>query len=171
MAYFFQKNSDLHLTAYSDADWAGCPDTRRSTTGWCTFLGDALISWKCKKQDHVSKSSTEAEYRAMSAACSEIVWLRGLLSELGASQTNPTPLHADNKSAIQIASNPVYHERTKHIEVDCHYIRDAFTRGVIELPHVGTHLQTADVFTKALTRQRHKFLNGKLMLLDLPASI
>ena len=168
---FFPKNSDLHLTAYSDADWAGCPDTRRSTTGWCTFLGDALISWKCKKQDHVSKSSTEAEYRAMSAACAEIVWLRGLLSELGASQINPTPLHADNKSAIQIASNPVFHERTKHIEVDCHYIRDAFTHGVIELPHVSTNLQTADVFTKALTRQRHKFLNGKLMLLDLPASI
>ncbi|KAL8097487.1 hypothetical protein AgCh_030571 [Apium graveolens] len=80
----------------------------------------------------------------MSVTCSEIVWLRGLLSKFGASQINPTPLHADNKSAIQIASNPVYHERTKHIEVDCHYIRDAFTRGVIELPHVGTNPQTAD---------------------------
>ncbi|KAL8132914.1 hypothetical protein AgCh_008408 [Apium graveolens] len=119
------------LTIYSDADWAGCPDTRKSTTGWCVFLGDASILWKCKKQDHVSKSFTESEYRAMSAACSEIVWLRGLLSELGVSQINPTPLHADNKSAIQIVANPVYHERTKHIKVDSHYIRDAFT----QLPH------------------------------------
>ena len=168
---FFPTKSALHLTAYSDADWAGCPDTRKSTTGWCIFLGDALISWKCKKQECVSKSSTEAEYRAMSAACSEIVWLRGLLSELGFPPTDPTPLHGDNTSAIQIVANPVYHERTKHIEVDCHYIREAFTRGVITLPHLTTDLQIADVFTKALTRQRHKFLSSKLMLLDLPASI
>jgi hypothetical protein len=168
---FFPKHSPLTLTSYSDADWAGCPDTRKSITGWCIFLGDALISWKCKKQDCVSKSSTEAEYRAMSAACSEIVWLRGLLSELGFPPTAPTPLHGDNTSAIQIAANPVYHERTKHIEVDCHYIREAFTRGVITLPHLNTALQIADAFTKALTRQRHQFLSSKLMLLDLPASI
>ena len=76
----FPTKSALHLTAYSDVDWVGCPNTWKSTTGWCVFLGDALISWKCNKQDCVSKSSTEAEYRAMSAACSEIMWLRGLLS-------------------------------------------------------------------------------------------
>ena len=104
-------------------------------------------------------------------ACSEIVWLRGLLSKLGFPPTNPTPLHGDNTSAIQIAANPVYHEWTKHIEVDCHYIREAFTQGVITLPHLTTDLQIADVFTKALTRQRHKFLSSKLMLIDLPASI
>ncbi|XP_020417850.1 uncharacterized protein LOC109948607 [Prunus persica] len=99
---FFPTGSSLQLQAYSDADWAGCPDTRRSTTGWCMFLGDALISWKCKKQDHVSKSSTEAEYRAMSAACSEIIWLRGLLTELGFSPLHPTPLHADNTSITPV---------------------------------------------------------------------
>jgi hypothetical protein len=88
------------------------------------FLGNALISWRCKKQYRVSKSSTEAEYRAMSTVCSEIVWLRGLLEELVFPQTTPTPLHADNTSVIQIATNPVFHERTKHIEVDCHSIRD-----------------------------------------------
>ncbi|XP_042956257.1 uncharacterized mitochondrial protein AtMg00810-like [Carya illinoinensis] len=97
---FFPTGSSLQLVAYSDADWVGCPDTHRSTTGWCMFLGDALISWRCKKQDHVSKSSTEAEYRAMSTGCSEIVWLRGLLKELGFPQTTSTPLHADNTSAI-----------------------------------------------------------------------
>ncbi|KAL9379742.1 hypothetical protein Peur_028224 [Populus x canadensis] len=119
----------------------------------------------------VSKSSTEAEYRAMSAACSEIVWLRGLISELGFPPTDPTPLYGDNTSAIQITANLVYHECTKHIEVDCHYIREAFTRGVITLPHLTTDLQIADVFTKALTCQRHKFISSKLMLLDLPTSI
>ena len=86
------------------------------------FLGESLISWKSKKQDRVSKSSTKAEYRAMSTACSEIVWLCGLLAEIGFPQPNSTPLHADNTSVIQIATNSVYHERTKHIEVDCHYI-------------------------------------------------
>jgi hypothetical protein len=135
------------------------------------FFRDALISWKCKKQDCISKSSTEAEYRAMSAARSEIMWLHGLISELGFPPTDPTPLHGDNTSAIQIAVNPVYHECIKHIEVDCHYIREAFTRGVITLPHLITDLQIVDVFTKALTRQQHKFLSSKLMLIDLPASI
>ncbi|WVZ17516.1 hypothetical protein V8G54_010498 [Vigna mungo] len=106
---FFPGNSSLQLQAYSDADLAGCPDTRRSTIG-------------C----------------AMSAACSEITWLRGLLTELGVSQAQPTPLHADNTSAVQIAVNPVYHERTKHIEVDCHSIREAYDRRVITLPHVST---------------------------------
>ncbi|KAL3502083.1 hypothetical protein ACH5RR_036532 [Cinchona calisaya] len=167
----FPSGSTLQLQAYSDADWAGCPDTRKSTTGWCMFLGDALVSWKCKKQDSVSKSSTEAEYRAMSAACSEITWLRGLLAELGFSQAQPTPLHADNTSAIQIAANPVYHERTKHIEVDCHSIRKAYDHQVITLPHISTTLQIADLFTKSMTHQRHNFLVSKLMLVDLPASI
>jgi hypothetical protein len=89
------------------------------------FLGDSLISWKSKKQACVSKSSTESEYRAMFAACSKIVWLCGLLAELGFSQSDFTPLHADNTSAIQIVANPIYHERTKHIEVDYHSIRKA----------------------------------------------
>lgn len=167
---FFPSGSSLKLQAYSDADWAGCPDTRRSITGWCMFLGDSLISWKCKKQNRVSKSSTEAEYRSMSAACSEIIWLRGLLAELGFSQAEPTPLHGDNTSAIQIAANPVYHERTKHIEVDCHSIREAYDHLVITLPHISTTLQIADIFTKSMPRQRHNFLVGKLMLVDLPTA-
>lgn len=107
----------------------------------------------------------------MSAACSEIIWLRGLLTELGFSQQQPTPLHADNTSVIQIAANPVYHERTKHIEVDYHSTREAYDRRVINLPHVSTSVQIADIFTKTLTRQWHNFLLGKLMLVDLPASI
>ena len=149
--FFFPTGSSLCLVAYSDANWAGCPDTRRSFTGWCMFLDDSLISWKSKKQARVSKSSTESEYRAMSATCSKIVWLHGLLAELGFSQSDST-LHADNTSAIQIATNHVYHERTKHIEVDCHSIREALDTCVISLPHVSTYLQIADVFTKAMTR-------------------
>ncbi|PHU28911.1 hypothetical protein BC332_01004 [Capsicum chinense] len=103
----------------------------------------------------------------MSTAFSEIVWLHGLLAEIGFSQSNLTPLHADNTSAIQIATNPVYHERTKHIEVDCHYTQEAVDKGVITLPHVSSDLQIADAFTKSMAQQRHQFLIGKLMLLDL----
>ena len=107
----------------------------------------------------------------MSAACSEIVWLRGILSKLGFSQPDRTPLYAGNTRAIQIAANPVYHERTKHIEVDCHSIREALDSHIISLPYISTTLQIADVFTKSMTRKRHQFLVGKLMLLDRPASI
>ena len=102
----------------------------------------------------------------MSAACSELVWLRGLLSDLGVPLQNPTPLHVDNLSAIQIASNPVFHERTKHIEVDCHFIREKFQSGLISLPHVASHDQIADILTKSLTSARHSFLVGKLLLVD-----
>ena len=126
---------------------------------------------KSKKQDRVSKASTESEYRAMSLTCSEIIWLRGLLAELDFSETDPTPLHADNTSANQITTNPVYHERTKHIEVDCHSIREAFETHVITLPHISTDLQIADIFTKALPCHRHCLLSSKLMLVDQPASI
>ena len=104
----------------------------------------------------------------MFAACSEIIWLRGLLAELGFPQTEPTSLYADNTSAIQIVANPVFHERTKHIEVDCHSIRDAYDERLISLPHVITQLQIADILTKAVPRPRHQFLVGKLMLIDQP---
>ena len=147
---FFSTGTSLSLEAYFDADWAGCPDTRRSTIGWCMYLGDSLISWKCKKHDKVSKSSTEAKYRTMSGACSEIVWLQGLLSELGFPQSLPTPLHANNTSAIRITTNPVFHGSTKHIEVDCHFIYDEYLRDTIGLPHISATLQVADIFTKGL---------------------
>ena len=126
------------------------------------YLGDALISWKVKKQDKVSKSSTEVEYRPMAAACSEILWLRGLLTELGFTQKSATPLHADNTSAVQITENPVFHEKRKHIEVDCHFIMDEYLRDVISLPFISSGLQIADIFTKALSQPRHQFLTDKI---------
>ncbi|WMV38138.1 hypothetical protein MTR67_031523 [Solanum verrucosum] len=135
------------------------------------FLGDSLISWKSKKQDRVSKSSTESEYRAMPPAFSKIVWLHGLLAEIEFPQSNPIPLHVDNTSAIQISSNPVYHKKTKHIELYCHYIREAVDKRVITFPHVSSDLQIANVFTNSMARQRHQFLVGKLMFFDPPTTI
>ncbi|GKE05209.1 uncharacterized mitochondrial protein-like protein [Tanacetum coccineum] len=146
---------DLHeaakegdLRAYCDADWAGDSITRKSTTGFCVFIGDSLISWKSKKQDVLSKSSTEAEYCAMSVTTSEIVWLRWLLADMSVHITSPTLLYCDNHSAIQIAHNTVFHERTKHIEIDCHFTRHHLQAGTISLSFVPSSLQIADILTK-----------------------
>lgn len=140
MAYFFPTGSSLHLHVYNDVDWTSCLNTRKSTTSWCMFLGDTFISWKCKKQDSVSKSSTKVRYHAMFAVYSEIILLRGLLTKLGFSQVQATPLHADNTNVIQIACKPIYHECTKHLEVDSHSIQEAFDRQVITLPCITTTL-------------------------------
>ena len=137
----------------------------------CHFPCLDFLAWKCKKQDYVSKSSTEVEYHVMSTACSEIVWLRGLLEKFGFPQTTCTSFHANNTSAIQIATNLVFYEHTKHIEVDCHSIRDTLESRVISLSHISSDLQGVDVFTKALTQQQHQFLVSKLLLVDLPVSI
>uniref|UniRef100_A0A2N9GQS7 Uncharacterized protein n=1 Tax=Fagus sylvatica TaxID=28930 RepID=A0A2N9GQS7_FAGSY len=119
----FSAQSSLELRAYADADWAGDPTDRRSTTGYCFLLGSSLISWRSKKQSVVARSSTETEYRALADTTSELLWLRWLLADMGAPQTTSTPIHCDNRSAIHIAHNDIFHERTKHIEIDCHFIR------------------------------------------------
>ncbi|KAI3755837.1 hypothetical protein L1987_55646 [Smallanthus sonchifolius] len=160
----FPSTSFLELRAYSDADWDSDPNDRKSTTGFCIFLGDSLISWKSKKQDVVSRSSTEAEYRAMEVTTCEIVRLRWLLVHMGVVVSSPTPLHCDNQSAMQIAKNFVFHERTKHIEIDCHFTRHHLQLGTISLPFVPSALQIADVFTKAQSASRFRFLCDKLSM-------
>lgn len=110
------------LTGYCDSDWTSCPNTRRSVTGYIVKLGDSLVSWKSKKQQTVNRSSAEAEYRSLAALVAELVWLAGLLKELHCPVVNPILVFTESKSAIQIAENPVFHERTKYIEIDCHFI-------------------------------------------------
>ncbi|XP_050207277.1 uncharacterized mitochondrial protein AtMg00810-like [Mercurialis annua] len=162
--------SSLELCAYSDADWAGDPTDRKSTTVFCIFLGNSLISWKSKKQDVISRSSTEVEYRDIASTTCEIVWLRWSLADMGVSLRRPTPLHCDNKSAIQIAHNSVFYERTKHIEIDCHITRHHHQNGTLTLPFVSSSLQLADLFTKSLSSSRFRFLTDKLSMLIAIAS-
>lgn len=124
MGIHIHKDSDLVLSAYCDSDWSGCKDTRRSTTGLCTMLGPNLISWSARRQDSVSSSSTEAEYRALTEAAKEISWLSFILRDLGVHQAKPTLLQCDNLSAVYLSTNPALHKRSKHFENDWHYIRE-----------------------------------------------
>lgn len=128
------KGSDnIQLHACSNSDWGACLDTRSSVTGYIMMLGNSPMSWKFKKQNIVSKSSSEVEYCAMSAIASEITWLVRLLEELGVSQLQLVTLHCDNKSAIHIATNPVLHDCTKHVAIDCHFTREKVMAGVDQL--------------------------------------
>ncbi|CAA7049428.1 unnamed protein product [Microthlaspi erraticum] len=147
---FYSAKSALCLNAFFDSDYSTCPDTRRSITGYCVYLGSSLITWKSKKQDIVSRNSTKAEYRSMAHTTCELLWLHQLLTDLKITVTAKAELFCDSKSAIYIATNPVFHERTKHIEVDCHIIRDQVKNGFFTLMHVGTTNQHANILTKPL---------------------
>ncbi|KAJ0924954.1 putative RNA-directed DNA polymerase [Helianthus annuus] len=163
------KDGGTNLTAYCDSDWLGCPMTRRSRTGYLLLLGGTPISWKSKKQLVVSRSSAEAEYRAMASTVSEVLWLRWLLRELEISCPDPTQLFCDNQAARHIANNPVFHERTKHVEMDCCFVRERVEAKEILPMAINTKDQIADVFTKPLGTQNLQALLGKLGIINLHA--
>ncbi|KAL0438756.1 UNVERIFIED_CONTAM: Retrovirus-related Pol polyprotein from transposon RE2 [Sesamum latifolium] len=167
---FLPADNSLVLKGYCDADWASCPDSRRSLTGFCIFLGGALVSWKTKKQSTVSRSTAEAKYRSLAATVCELSWLSYLLADFGVPLTLPIDLFCDNKAAIHILANPVFHERTKHIEMDCHLVRDAYKEGFILPIHVRSSVQFADLFTKVLPLKLFAFFLSKLGLVSLAPS-
>lgn len=138
------------VSAFSDADWAGCVDDRKSTGGFAVFLGTNLVSWSARKQSTVSRSSTEAEYKAIANATAEVMWIQTLLHEVGVKSPNAAKLWCDNLGATYLSSNPVFHARTKHIEVDYHFVRDRVKQKRLEIDFVSSKDQVADGFTKAL---------------------
>ncbi|KAL0641199.1 hypothetical protein Bca4012_102625 [Brassica carinata] len=160
-------NGSTEVVGYCDADWAGDRADRRSTTGYCTFIGGNLVTWKSKKQKVVSCSSAEVEYRAMLKLTNELVWIKGILKHLEIIQATPMTMHCDNQAAIHIASNSVFHERTKHIEVDCHKVRQMMILGVILPCYTRSEDQLADVFTKAARQKTMESIHIRLGLIDL----
>ncbi|GJT30009.1 retrovirus-related pol polyprotein from transposon TNT 1-94 [Tanacetum coccineum] len=157
MGLWYPKGSGFELTAFSDADHAGCVDTRKSTSGGIQFLGDKLVSWMSKKQDCTAMSSAKAEYVALSASCAQVMWMRTHLKDYGFNY-NKIPLYCDSQSAIAISCNPVQHSRTKHIHTRYHFIKEQVENGIIELYFVRTEYQLADMFTKALPEDRFQYL-------------
>ncbi|CAM8942988.1 unnamed protein product [Rhodiola kirilowii] len=159
---FYSCDSSLGLSAYSDMDWAACPLTRKSISGYAILLGNSLISWKSKKQSLVSRSSAEAEYRAMAHTCCELVWVHRLLQDFQISTPTPIPMFCDNVAAMHITRNPVFHERTKHVEIDCHTVRHHFATSFISPQFVPSLEQAADLLTKALASDHLLRLSSKL---------
>lgn len=162
-----RSTSNMELTAYCDSDHGACPLTRRSLSAYIVLLGSSPISWKTKKQDTVSMSSAEAEYRAMAYTLKELKWLKELLQSFGIGHDNPMKLYCDSKAAIHIAANPVFHERTKHVESDCHSVRDAVQEKLITTEHITTDEQPADILTKVLPSPSFTYLLSKLDVQDI----
>nr|GEV17906.1 retrovirus-related Pol polyprotein from transposon TNT 1-94 [Tanacetum cinerariifolium] len=163
MGLWYSKGSSFGLTAFSDADHAGCTDTRKSTSGGIKFLGDKLVSWMSKKQNYTAMSSAEAEYVALSASCAQVMWMRTQLQDYGLNY-NKIPLYCDSQSAIAISCNAVQHSHTKHIHTRYHFIKERVENGIIKLYFVITEYQLADMFTKALPEDRFKYLVRRICM-------
>nr|GEV99320.1 copia protein [Tanacetum cinerariifolium] len=158
---WYTKDSGFELTGFSDADYAGCKETFKSTSGGAQFLGEKLVSWSSKKQDCTALSTAKAEYVSLSACCAQVLWMRTQLTDYGF-HFNKIPIYYDSKSAIAISCNPVQHSRTKHIAVRYHFIKEHVEKGTIELYFVKTDYQLADIFIKVLLADRFNYLVRRL---------
>ena len=164
---FYSSHAEMQMQAFADSDWGSCQDSRRSTSGFCIFLGSSLIAWKSKKQQVVAKSSAEAEYRSLSVVSDDLLWFTNFFNELRLPLLKPSLLFCDNTAAIHIAHNTVFHERTKNVEMDCYSVRERLVAGIYKLLHVRTDLQLADPFTKPLYPAPFQRLMGKMGLLNI----
>jgi hypothetical protein len=161
-----KASEDATLTVFSDADMAGDVDGRRSTSGVLVFLGSSPIAWQSLKQKMVALSTCEAEYVAAATAACQVVWLRRLLAELTGAQVQPPALKVDNQPAIALAKNPVLHDRSKHIDVKFHFLRDCVDGGQLVIEFVDTRRQLADILTKSLGRLRFQELRGMIGMIE-----
>ncbi|KAL0560408.1 hypothetical protein IC582_000813 [Cucumis melo] len=163
----FRKTDKKTIEAYTDSDWAGSVINRKSTSDYCTFVWGNLITWRSKKQSVVARSSVEAEYRAMSLGVCEEIWLQKVMFDLHQECETPLKLFCDNKAAISIVNNPVQHDRTIHVEINRHFIKERLDSGSICIPYIPSSQQVADVLTKGLLKPNFDFCVSKLGLIDI----
>ncbi|GAA0183186.1 transmembrane signal receptor [Lithospermum erythrorhizon] len=156
--------SSFSIIAYSDSDWVGCPQTRRSISGYCVLFSGNLVSWSSNKQPTVARSSTEAEYRALTSVAAEITWLQMLLKDIYISLSAALVALCNNISATYLAYNPILHSRSKHIAIDYHFVREKVLLGDLTVQHVPTQLQLVDIFTKDLSSSKFKAVVSNLCL-------
>ncbi|KAK9675641.1 hypothetical protein RND81_11G020800 [Saponaria officinalis] len=166
LGIWYKKVSDFKLVGFSDSDWAGCVEERKSTSGHTFSLGSGAISWSSKKQEVVALSSSEAEYIVVTAAACQAVWLRRLLRDFLQVQNGATELFCDNKSTISMTKNPAFHSRTKHIDIRYHFIRSLVSSDDIVLKYCNTNEQVADILTKPLPQAKHLLFRDRLGVSD-----
>ncbi len=154
MGLLFKKGNTFNLEGWTDASWADNVDTGRSTSGYLFIIGGTAVSWASRKQETVALFSTEAEYMGQSAATQEVIWLRGLISEITNKELEPTTLFADNRGAVALAVNPTFHRRTKHIAIRYHFIREKVEDDTIKLVWLSTNDMVADGLTKGLPKAK-----------------
>ncbi|XP_019173489.1 PREDICTED: uncharacterized protein LOC109169046 [Ipomoea nil] len=159
------------LHAFSDSDWVGCSVDQKSTGGYAVFLGPNLLSWVSRKQRTVARSSTEAEYKALANVAAEVTWIQSLLRDLGLLLAAVPVLWCDNLGATYLCSNPIFHARTKHVELDYHFLRDKVSTGALKVKFVSTHDQLANIFTKPLSAARFAELRHKLGVVPSPRQL
>lgn len=165
------SHSDLHISAFCDADWAVSNEDRRSVGGFCVFLGNSLVSWSSRRQGVVSRSSTESQYRAIADVAAEVLWLKSLLKEISCPLLHIPVIWSDNLGAGSLAVNPVYHSRMKHVEVDLHFIRDKVAKKAFTVCYVPSFEQIVDSFTKALSSSKFDHFRNKLGVVPLTPSL
>ncbi|GKA18806.1 hypothetical protein Tco_0698721 [Tanacetum coccineum] len=165
LGLWYSKDSPLELVAYTDSDYAGATQDRKSTTGGCQFLGNRLISWQCKKQTVVATSTTEAEYVAAASCCGQVLWIQNQLLDYGYNFMN-TVIYIDNNSTICIIENPVQHSKTKHIEIRHHFIRDCNAKKLIQMAKIDTEHNVADLLTKGFDAGRFQYLVSSIGMLN-----
>ncbi|CAK9811678.1 Copia protein [Anthophora quadrimaculata] len=158
------KNDATPLFGYADADWGNCAEDRRSYSGYSFILGGAVVSWESRKQRTVALSSTEAEYMSLAEATKEAIYLRKYLLELGFGFSLEIKLYCDNQGALKLAENPIFHNRTKHVDIKHHFVRDALRNKLLKLEYISTSEMVADVLTKSLPGPSHRKCTDRLGL-------
>lgn len=165
---WYPKGKDFILNAYLDANWEGCVDDRKSTSGGAFYFGDRLVAWHIKKKKSVSLSTTETKYIVVVSCCTQVLWMNQTLKDLGIKLSEPTSIMCDNTSAIKISKNQVMHSRTKHIDIRYHFLKERVAEGEVKLDFIPTTEQVACIFTKPLPKDVFKYLYKKLGVVGLP---